>query len=46
MQASQDIIHEIDIAKHHVLHILELAEQVRSMLPDEEAAKLPESPFS
>jgi hypothetical protein len=45
MQASQDIVHEMDLAKHHVLHILEMAEQVKAMLPQADAARLPDSPF-
>ena len=43
IQASQDIVHEIDLAKHHILHILDVAEQVKSMLPPD--MELPESPF-
>lgn len=43
IQASQDIVHEIDLAKHHILHILEISEQIKSMLPPD--AQFPESPF-
>lgn len=46
IQASQDIVHEMDLAKHHVLHILEMSEQVKAMLPEADAAGLPDSPFA